>query len=177
MVSTTPSTGEPNKASGDPDAEAEEVARTIALRLLTARARSREELRRAMRRKRVPEQVMERVLTRFEEVGLVDDSGFAQAWVESRQERRHLSKTALRHELRTRGVEPAEIDAAVGQVCAEDETEAARALAVKKLAATRGLPAEVRYRRLVGLLTRRGFGSATIAAVVNDALHGEDGDA
>jgi len=53
--------------------EMEELARSIALKLLAASAKSRAQLEQAMAKKLVPPEVMAKVLDRFEEVGLVDD--------------------------------------------------------------------------------------------------------
>ena len=80
----------------------------------------------------MPDEVAATVLDRLEEVGLVDDEAFAQSWVESRQQRRHLSRSALRRELQSKGVDRDQVDAALATVDVEDELAAARALAAKK---------------------------------------------
>ena len=80
----------------DDQAAAEAVARSIALRKLTARAHTRYELERALEAKNVPASANEAVLDRMQEVGLVDDASFAVDWVASSQQRRHLSRRALR---------------------------------------------------------------------------------
>lgn len=154
----------------DPDADPVSVARTIVLRKLAAQARTRQELAKALAARQVPEDVARSVLERFEAVGLVDDATFARDWVESRQQRRHLSKSALRRELQTKGVDRDHIDAAVAQVDGSDEMTAAQALAEKKLRSVAGLPREVQYRRLAGALARRGFSGSITAAVVGTLL-------
>ncbi|MDD9204853.1 regulatory protein RecX, partial [Georgenia sp. 10Sc9-8] len=65
-------------AAQDPEPDPEQVARTIALRQLSAAPRSRAQLADAMARKDVPEAVAEAVLDRFTEVGLVDDAAYAE---------------------------------------------------------------------------------------------------
>lgn len=154
--------------AADPDADPEAVARTIALRKLSAQARTRHELDQALQRKNVPEEVATSVLDRFEEVGLLDDETFAQDWVQSRQQRRHLSRSALRRELQAKGVDREHVDAALGTVDVEDELAAARALVAKKEGSTRGLDPQVRHRRLAGALARRGFGSGVVATVLGE---------
>ncbi|MFT4164321.1 MAG: RecX family transcriptional regulator [Microlunatus sp.] len=167
-----PDAGDPD--AGDPDAEAdpESVARTIALRKLAAQARTRHELAQAMRKKNVPDEAAATVLDRLEKVGLVDDRAFAQDWVTSRQQRRHLSKTALRRELRTKGVDREHLDHALATVDHEDELAAARALATKKAATMRSLEPVVRERRLAGALARRGFGTSIISTVLGELRQG-----
>ena len=161
-----------DRASGanhEPDADQESVARTIVLRKLSAQARTRAELSKALASKQVPAAAAEAVLDRMEEVGLVDDAEFAREWVQSRQQRRHLSKTALRRELSGKGVDRDQIDLALDQVDAGDELRAARSLAAKKERSTAGLDPQVRCRRLAGMLGRRGFSPGVISQVLAEA--------
>lgn len=157
----------------DEDADPESIARTIALRKLTAQARTRHELDEALRKKNVPEEAAAAVLDRLEEVGSVDDQAFAQDWVASRQQRRHLSRSALRRELQAKGIDREHLDEALATVDSDDELNAARALAAKKAAAMRTLEPMVRDRRLAGALARRGFGSGIISAVLDELRQGE----
>lgn len=144
------------------------MARTIALRKLAAQARTRHELDQALRKKNVPDEAAAVVLDRLEEVGLVDDRAFALDWVASRQQRRHLSRTALRRELQAKGIDREHLDEALATVDGDDELDAARALAAKKTAAMRSLEPMVRDRRLAGALARRGFGSSIISTVLGE---------
>jgi regulatory protein len=144
------------------------VARNIVLRRLAARAQTRHELEQALRARNVPANVAQQVLDRLAGVGLVDDTAFASAWVESRQQRRHLSTPVLRRELKAKGVDRDTIEATLASVGAEAELTAARALVERKSAAMAGLADQVRYRRLAGLLSRRGFGPAVIARVLGE---------
>ena len=89
------------------------MARSIALDRIAARDRTRHELAQALKTKNVPAEVAEQVLDRLEAMGLVNDAAFAEAWVESRQQRRHLSRPALRRELQAKGVDRDQIDAAL----------------------------------------------------------------
>jgi regulatory protein len=159
-----------------PVADQESVARTIVLAKLTASAKSRRELADALAAKNVPPDVAVRVLNRFEQVGLVDDAAFADGWVRSRQSSRGLSRRALSHELRRKGIDDAVIDGAVEHVDADAERAAAEALVAAKLARTRGLDPVRRTRRLVGMLARKGYGPGLAASVVRAAMsHDVDG--
>jgi regulatory protein len=160
-------------AAGEP-ADPEAVARLICLQLLTAAPRTRAQLAEALRRRRVPEDAAEAVLSRFAEVKLIDDAMFAQAWVESRHQGRGLAGRALAAELRRRGVAQSDITAAVDQLDPDTESATARALVARRLASTRSLPAPARVRRLAGMLARKGYGSALAYRVVREALE-QDG--
>jgi regulatory protein len=153
-----------------------ERARAICLRLLTGTPRTRSQLAAALRRREIPDEAIETVLDRFEEVGLIDDVAFAGAWVESRHHGRGLARRALARELRTKGVEPAVIEEAVARLDPEQETETARALVARKLSATRGLDRDRRIRRLAGMLARRGYPEGLSVRVVREALEAEGED-
>lgn len=144
------------------------------LRQLTMQARTRHELAETLRKKGVPGEAAERVLNRMVDVGLVDDEALAASWVESRQQRRHLSRRALRQELTRKGVDRDVVDEAVGAVDHDDERAAALALAEKKLRSMAGLDAIVQRRRLAGALARRGFGPGVTSSVLAEVLGGDE---
>ncbi len=148
-------------------------ARDICLRLLTGAAKTRKQLADALCKREIPEEVADEVLTRLEEVGLIDDAAFAAAWVESRHAVRGLSRRALAQELRTKGVAADLVEQAVAQLDHDDETDVARALVERKLRSTRGLDSQVRTRRLVGMLARRGYSEGLAFRVVRSALEEE----
>ena len=152
----------------------EDSARQIALRLLESAPRTRAELERAMARRGGPADAATAVLDRFTEVGLIDDEAFAAAWVTSRHTGRGLGRRALSAELRRRGVADDTVREAVQTVSADDERTAAVALVERRLRAMNGLSRDVKVRRLVGMLARKGFSQSLAMSVVLEAL-GADG--
>lgn len=158
---------------GEPPADPVERARAICLRLLTGTPRTRKQLADALRKREIPDDAAEEVLSRFEEVGLINDSAFADAWVESRHHGRGLARRALVQELRTKGVDSTLIDAAVSQLDSEQEEATARELVDRKLRATRGLDRDKRLRRLAGMLARKGYPEGMALRVVRQALEEE----
>ena len=156
--------------SADAPANPESVARLICLRLLTAAPRTRAQLADALKRRGVPAEAAETVLGRFAEVGLIDDTMFASAWVESRHYGRGLGRRALAAELDQRGVPREDIEAAVEHLSVETERATALALVERKLASTAGQPYQARVRRLVGLLARKGYSPGLSFSVVREAL-------
>ncbi|MFC9849036.1 recombination regulator RecX [Streptomyces sp. NPDC060223] len=161
---------------GEPPADPVERARAICLRLLTGTPRTRKQLADALHKREIPDDVAEKVLSRFEEVGLINDSAFADAWVESRHHGRGLARRALVQELRTKGVDPTLIDEAVGQLDSEQEEATARELVARKLRSTRGLDRDKRLRRLAGMLARKGYPQGMALRVVRQALEEEGED-
>ncbi|MFF9086474.1 recombination regulator RecX [Streptomyces sp. NPDC014991] len=166
------SRAERGESSGDPA----ERARAICLRLLTGTPRTRKQLADALRKREIPDDVADEVLSRFEEVGLIDDGAFADAWVESRHHGRGLARRALARELRTKGVDSALIDEAVAQLDSEQEEATARELVARKLHATRGLDRDKRLRRLAGMLARKGYSEGMALRIVRQALEEEGED-
>ncbi|MFH9013644.1 recombination regulator RecX [Streptomyces sp. NPDC017943] len=161
---------------GAPPADPVEQARAICLRLLTGTPRTRKQLADALRKRQIPDEAAEEVLSRFEEVGLINDSAFADAWVESRHHGRGLARRALARELRTKGVDATLIDEAVSQLDSEQEEATARELVARKLRSTQGLDRDKRLRRLAGMLARKGYPEGMALRVVRQALEEEGQD-
>lgn len=160
----------------EPPADPAERARGICLRLLTGNPRTRKQLADALRKREIPDEVADEVLSRFEEVGLINDGAFADAWVESRHHGRGLARRALAQELRTKGVDSTLIDEAVSQLDSEQEETTARELVDRKLRSTRGLDRDKRLRRLAGMLARKGYSQGMALRVVRQALEEEGED-
>ena len=175
--SRKPRSGEPRSDAGDAAAgePKDPVARAkaLCLRLLTGSSKTRKQLADAMRKREIPDEVAEEVLSRFEEVGLIDDAAFAEAWVESRHRGRGLARRALAMELRSRGVDHTVVAEAVERLDPEQEAVTARELVRRKLRSTRGLDRQVRIRRLAGMLARRGYPEGLALRVVREALDAE----
>ncbi|WP_418153837.1 recombination regulator RecX [Actinoalloteichus caeruleus] len=171
-----PTVGGPDAADEPPtDRQAEpppdeSQARELCLRLLTSRPHSKAELRSRLLRRAVPEEVADAVLDRFDEVGLVDDAAFAEAWVHSRHTQRGLGRRALLSELRRKGVNPEVAEEALVTVDGEAEEERARQLVRRKMRSTGGVDVQARVRRLVGMLARKGYSQGLAFRVVREEL-------
>jgi regulatory protein len=153
-----------------PEADPEAVARKILLDALTGQARSRRELADKLAKKLVPVEVAERLLDRFEEVGLIDDEAFARLWVSHRQPGKGLARRALAQELRRKGVDDEVAREVLDEVDPADEEEAARRLVRRKLRSLSRVDDLTATRRLVAMLARKGYGSGMAYAVVRDEL-------
>ncbi|MGC2568018.1 MAG: recombination regulator RecX [Mycobacterium sp.] len=152
----------------------EELARALCLRLLTARARTRAELAGQLAKRGYPDDVSTRVLDRLAGVGLVDDAGFAEQWVHSRQANAGKGKRALSAELHTKGVGKDVITAVLGGINPAAERGRAEQLVRKKLRRENLGDDDLRVtRRLVAMLARRGFGQSMAYDVVSAELAGE----
>jgi len=153
-----------------------ELAREICLQQLGVRPRTRAELARALTRRGVSAEIIEEVLDRYDEVGMIDDAAFARAWVTSRHHGRGLARRALAGELRLRGVDTETVGAALDGLDPETEAATARALVDRRLRVGTGAPDAV-FRRLVGMLARKGYPPGVAIRVVKDALAAQNAEA
>ncbi|MCG8926548.1 regulatory protein RecX [Lentzea sp. CC55] len=152
------------------EAEEQRKARDICYALLTARARSRQELHDALLRKGISAGAAEVVLGKFDRAGLIDDAQFAEMWVRSRHTYNGLGRRALAVELRRKGVADEVVAEAVAAVDDEAEEDRARELVRKRLRTLSGVDETTKIRRLVGALARKGYAEGLAYRVVRDEL-------
>ncbi|WP_460956200.1 regulatory protein RecX [Parasphingorhabdus pacifica] len=150
--------------------DTQQLARDVVYRLLAVRARSRAELRQALLRKEIDEEVAEDVLRKFVDAGLVDDAAFAESWVHERHQYQGLGRKALGFELRRKGVEEHLVAEALSTVDEEAEVERARELVRRKMPAMARVDSTKRTRRLVGMLARKGYGEGLAFRVVREEI-------
>ncbi len=129
-----------------------------AFNYLSFRPRSREEVRRYLRRKETPPELIGRVMERLDRLDLVNDRAFASFWIESREQFSPRGSHALKNELRMKGVEREVADELINDE--QDEERALRA-GQKKASSLVRMP-NIDYAtfrtRLGSFLQRRGFG-------------------
>ncbi len=140
-----------------------ERAHERALAYLSYRPRSEMELRRYLHSKRFSEHAISEVLDRLRRVALVDDEAFARYWVEQRARFRPRGVSLLTQELRRKGIADEIIEMALATY---DEVRAAQQVAREHLRRLAHLPPDIRRRRLIGRLSRRGFDYALIRDVL-----------
>jgi regulatory protein len=127
-----------------------------ALGLLARRPRSEREVRDRLRTKQYPPDIIDAVIERLLDRGYLNDADFARFWVENRTAYRPRGSRGLAQELASRGVDRALVDRAIEDVCVDEPALAIEA-ARKKIGSMSGLEPDVRRRRLIGFLQRRGF--------------------
>lgn len=106
--------------------------------------------------------LVDTVVSRCLDNGMLDDERFAHEWVRQRQHNQKKSVSVLRRELRDKGVASSVIEDALGQVTEEDQQDILQALVTKKAGTVKTVPADrAEYdkalRRIVGVAARRGF--------------------
>lgn len=134
--------------------ESIETARDKALRFLEPRPRSASEVKQHLQKKRIEGDVIERVIERLREAGLLDDAAFAKYWVENREEFRPRATRALRYEMRQKGLSDAAIAQALNGI---DESDSAYRAGAARAQRWYGLEQREFLQKMIPFLVRRGF--------------------
>ncbi len=132
-----------------------------ALRYTAMRPRSEWEVVTYLKRKDVDEPVIEFIMDRLRNVGLLSDKAFAQAWVANRRLLKSVSKRRLVQELKQKHVPERIID----ETLREDETDERDTL--KQLVEKK----QHKYadkNKLMQYLARQGFGYDDIKSVIGE---------
>jgi regulatory protein len=149
------------------EAEAVQQAIERAINYLSFRPRSQEEVRRNLRKKEIPPEIIEQALTYLQERDYLNDRTFAAFWVESRGQFNPRGSQALRSELRLKGVEQEIVEEVVDR---EQDGELALRAGEKKarlLLQTPGIDYKTFRNRLGGFLQRRGFSYEAVKRAVS----------
>jgi regulatory protein len=147
----------------------EERARNIVLKMLERGPKSSSELASALEKHEIPTEIAKLVIERFTEVELIDDSAYAQQVVDASRRTKGLARSMVKRKLADKGLDKEIIDQVASEISDEDELTVAIDVAVKRLGQLSKLAPEVRNRRLIGFLQRRGFGSGIVFAAIREA--------
>jgi len=131
-----------------------EVAFQQAVRYLSYRPRSEAEVRQQLESHDLSEQAIQDAVERLARNGLLDDSRFANTWVENRSEFRPRGRRALAFELRRMGVSPQVIESSLEGI---DENELAYQAGLKQVRKYQRLEWQDFRQKLIAFLARRGF--------------------
>lgn len=135
-----------------------------ALRYLSFRPRSEQEMRLYLLRHEQVEQVRELAIERLKENGWLDDQRLAAQWVENRAAFRPRGRKALALELKLRGVQSAVIEQAVEEL---NEEEMAYQAAQKVLRRYKNLDQKTFRQKLYDFLVRRGFSYEVVLPTIH----------
>ena len=154
-----------------------EKGKQIAYRFLSYRPRSKKEVERKLKEKKISGENIVSIISLLEKNHYLNDREFTLNWVKYRMENRPSGRRSLEYELREKGVDSEIIKDSLDEVYTGefDEYEVAVRLAEKKIASLRKVKTEdnIVKRRLFSYLHRKGFSYDTIERVMSDLLHTE----
>jgi regulatory protein len=134
-----------------------------AIKILMRRAHSVSEMKKALIRRTADEGLIQKVIARLKQNGLIDDARYAKQFARQRTEIRHQGKYRVARELRARGVPDRHIETAVEELAANtDEAAMVRQRIERKLKFLRGEIDDKKIASLYRTLLRAGFSSDTI---------------
>jgi regulatory protein len=145
-----------------------------AIKILTRRARSVSEMKKALIRRTADEDLIQKVVARLKQNGYIDDARYAKQFARLRTEGRKQGKFRVARDLRARGVPDRHIEAALEEAAQNtDEAAVVRQRIERKLRSFRG---ELDDRRLASLyrsLLRAGFSADIIRRELRALNHEE----
>jgi len=155
-----------------------EVTYQKALHYLSYRPRSSTEVRNNLQKRGVPEDLVEKSITRLQQAGLVNDLEFARGWIDNRNTFQPRSRSALRYELHRKGLSDELVQPALDEMV--DDQRLALEAARKYSHRLSGLAWPEFRLKLSGFLARRGFSYGTLTPIVSEiwkeSRMADDGD-
>jgi regulatory protein len=131
-----------------------ETAYNRVLNYLSYRPRSQWEVVDYLQKRDVPDSQIEAIVERLSRAGLLDDEDFARYWVENRERFRPRGPSALRYELRRKGLSHEVIEQVLEPL---DVSESAYRAACNKARQLSHVDEMTFRQKLIGYLARRGF--------------------
>ena len=148
--------------------------------LFSVRQRSEKEVRDYLRRlnfKRklkddelLSEVVIESLIEKLKQKGMIDDSQFAASWMESRRRNKKKGLNAVKAELYQKGIPREIINDKLQIINVEDEEQLAKEALEKKLKVWQNLPKLEFKKKVVEFLVRRGFEYSLAQDLVDEYL-------
>jgi regulatory protein len=137
-----------------------------ALHFLSFRPRSIQEVAQNLHQHGLDQGLIDQTIARLRLAGLVDDEDFARTWIENRSTFRPRSQSALRFELRRKGLSEETIQSALE--AGADDARLALLAARKQAHRYAGLEWSVFRQKLGSFLARRGFSYGTLTPVISE---------
>lgn len=156
--------------------DAVERAKAIALRLLGTRGRSRAEMLERLGKRGVSEAIAERVVADLERAGLMGDAALASEIAEAAERDRPAGRALVEAKLERAAVEASAREAAVERLPTDEVAKAVALLEAEVSRVPARLDAVTRWRRLLGLLRRRGFDEETAMEAARRVLGDPPGE-
>ncbi len=151
----------------------EQRAKNVLLFQLSRSMKTRYQLANILKKREIPDDIANAVLDRFTEAQLIDDAAFARAFVNSRLAVSGKSRSVIARELKQKGVSAQDAQDALSVIDSELEDQTAYSVAKKRYQQLSSLDPEVRRRRLMGFLLRRGFSSSLTTRILRDLEQSE----
>ncbi len=145
-----------------------------AMKYLAIKDRSVKEMQSYLDGKDFGEADVDATVERLIELGLLDDARYAQRFVETRTASKPISRRHLKEQLKSHGIDDAEIEAAMETLEDDAEDENARTVAEKFVRQFQSLEPDKRRERVLSRLIARGFSYDVARKAYESALSEEE---
>lgn|SRR6185312_1510796 len=141
-------------------------------RFLNFRLRSEKEIRDYLQKKKVSADIIEKIIVRLQEQKFLNDETFARMWIESRSRSKPRSQFLLKRELQQKGISREIIEKIMtnDQLPMTNDYDLAKDVVQRKIKKYRGMERQEIYRKLGGLLARRGFNWDVTKKAIDEIL-------
>lgn len=142
-----------------------------ALRFLSYRPRSEQEIRNKLKEKKAESEIIEKIVAKLKKYNFINDLEFAKWWVESRLRFKPRSARLIKIELKQKGIDNETINNL--QLTIDSDLESAKKLVRRKMARFRnkfGMTRNEIYQKLGRYLASKGFDWDTIKKSIDEAL-------
>ena len=137
-----------------------------ALRLLGYRMRSCAEMRKRLKQKEFPNDIIEEVIDRLLEINYLNDKEFAEAFANDKVKSKNIGPIALRREFVTHQIEPELLEKTFNIAYIKYPVdELIKKLLIKKKVKSKSKLDQKMKKRIIDTLTRKGFNWSEISAV------------
>ena len=152
--------------------EEQECANNYGLRLLNFKMRTEQEVRRKMKEKEYTDEIIDTTIDYLYYLNYLDDEEYAQKFIKDKSNLKNMGSERIKRELYMKGIDKNIIDRELEEIVdKDDEYEKAKEIAIKKLETTyKNDDKNARYRKLGGLLQRRGYSMDIVMPLLKELL-------
>lgn len=152
--------------------EEQECANSYALKLLNFKMRTTQEIRKRMREKEYTDDIIDETIDYLNYLNYLDDEDYARKFIRDKSNLKNMGKERIKRELYMKGIDNEIISNSIEDIIDDDdEYEKAKEIAIKKLETTyKNDDKNARYRKLGGLLQRRGYSMNIVMPLLKELL-------
>ena len=152
--------------------EEQECANNYGLRLLNFKMRTEQEVRRKMKEKEYTDEIIDTTIDYLYYLNYLDDEEYAQKFIKDKSNLKNMGSERIKRELYMKGIDKNIIDRELEEIVdKDDEYEKAKEIAIKKLETTyKNDDKNARYRKLGGLLQRKGYSMDIVMPILKELL-------
>lgn len=139
-----------------------------ALKFLSYRPRSEQEIRKRLTQKKTPQEMIDRIISKLKEQKFLNDKEFTRWWIEQRTKFRPRALRLIKIELKQKGIGTELIDSVIQNLKfrIQDDLMSASKLIEKKLPKYKNLDSQEKFQKLSKFLASKGYSYDIIKEII-----------